>query len=92
MLAGTKTSTTRKGKRGYAVGPTITTDGKRRVAIVITAVEPKRVANLTAADAASDGSASLAAYRSALTHSYPGLTDDDIVSVVHFRLAGSTAE
>jgi hypothetical protein len=92
ILAGTKTSTTRKGIRSYPLGPTVTTDGHRRVDIEITSIEPKRVANLTAADAASDGSASIADYRKALLHSYPGLTDDDIVSVIHFRLATKKAD
>ena len=86
IRAGTKTSTTRKGIRSYPIGPAVTTDGKRHVTIEITRIDPKRVGNLTAADAASDGSDSLAAYRATLVHSYPGLTDDDIVSVVHFRV------
>ena len=88
ILAGRKTSTTRKGVRTYPLGPAVTTDGKRRVPIVITGIDAKRFDQLTAADAASDGSASLAAYRSALVHSYPGLTDADGVSVVHFRVVG----
>lgn len=86
ILAGRKTSTTRKGVRAYALGPAVTTDGHRRVNIEITRIEPKRVSNLTPADATSDGAKSLAAYRAALIHNNPGLTDDDIVSVVHFRV------
>jgi hypothetical protein len=87
IVAGRKTSTTRKGVRTYPPGSAVVSDGRRQVAVEITRIDPKRFGDLTVADAASDGWASLAEYRAALLRSYPGLTDDDRVSVVHLRLA-----
>ena len=85
VAAGTKTSTTRKGVRSYPLGPAVLESGPRRVAVVLTAIDVKRFADLTAADAASNGSATLAAYRAQLAGDYKGIADGDQVSVVHFR-------
>jgi hypothetical protein len=89
VLAGRKTSTTRKGTRTYPLGPAVLFDGTRRVAVAITAIDAKHFADLTADDAASDGLASLVDYRATLVRNYPGLADGDVVSVIHFRLVGT---
>ena len=88
VAAGRKTSTTRRGVRRYPIGPAVLVSGQRRVPIVITSIDVKRYAELSDDDATSNGSASLAEYRAALAHDYPDLSEDDRVSVVHFRRGG----
>ena len=87
VASGRKTSTTRRGRRDYPLGPAVLASGTRQLRVTITKVDVKRARDLTAADAAGNGSASLADYRAALAHDYPGLGDDDTVSVVHVAAA-----
>lgn len=69
--------------RAVTAGATIlvTVDGG-----VITQITPKRVAELTEADAVADGFRDLAELQDRLRFHYPGIKPTDDATVVHFRL------
>jgi uncharacterized protein YqfB (UPF0267 family) len=87
ILAGSKTSTTRKGIREFPGNVAIGTDGKRNVNLVILSTATKKLSELSAADAESDGSASADDLKAALQKSYPGIADDEVLTVVTFHVA-----
>ncbi|MET9837108.1 MULTISPECIES: ASCH domain-containing protein [Streptomyces] len=53
---------------------------------MITQITPKRVAELTEADAVADGFRDLAELQDRLRFHYPGIKPTDDATVVHFRL------
>ncbi len=87
IMAGTKTSTTRKGIREFPTGTTIAADADTQIHLIILSAVPKKLADLTEKDAQSDGSESVEAMKAALMRNYPGITDDDTVTVITFRVA-----
>jgi uncharacterized protein YqfB (UPF0267 family) len=90
IQAGTKTSTTRKGVRlfpGNKVTALDASDADRTLNLDIVSAIPKKLSDLTEADAKSDGSDSLDAFKTTMTKNYPGITSDDMVTVITFKLA-----
>ncbi len=85
--AGTKTSTTRKGNRLFLGGHAIASDGERTLNLDLVSVTPKKMSELTEAEAKSDGAESLDQFKTNLTTSYPAITGDDLVTVITFKVA-----
>ncbi len=87
IIAGTKTSTCRKGVREFPANVAIGTDGKRKLNLVILSATTKRFGDLSADDAQSDGSGTVGGLKQSLQTAYPGIADDDVLTVVKFKIA-----
>lgn len=87
IQAQTKTATIRKGVRPYP--STVRAVGTAGDVVMLSDVTttPKKMSELTEEDAKANGSASLEALKTQLTKDYPGITADDMVTVIAFKLA-----
>ena len=86
ILAGTQTSTTRKGIRTLPVGPASLLSGTRQIPIEITRLTRVKFSDLSDADARTGGTASLADLKDSLLKFNPDLKETDDMTVIHFRL------
>jgi hypothetical protein len=86
ILAGTQTSTTRKGIRTFPVGPANIVSGNQQIAIEITELKPEKFSELSDADARTGGFETLDALKESLKKYNPELMDSDDMTVIHFQL------
>jgi hypothetical protein len=86
ILAGTQTSTTRKGIRTFPVGPATLVSGNQQIAVEITDLKPEKFSELTEADAHTGGFETLDALKESLKKYNPELMDSDDMTVIHFQL------
>lgn len=86
VQTGRKTSTVRAGRRHFQLGEHRVVCGARSIPVTVTAVEHKRLAELSEPDARVDGFESLSELVAALRRFYPRLTSGDLVTVVHFHV------
>jgi hypothetical protein len=86
IQAGTKTVTIRKGVRTYPM--TVRAVGNPGEMVVLDSVTttPKKMIQLTETDAKANGSASLDELKAELLKDFPGISGDDMVTVVSFKL------
>jgi hypothetical protein len=88
IVGGTKTSTCRRGVREFPGNVAIATDGKRNLNLVILSAVSKTMNDLTADDAKAEGADSLDTLKTAVRKAYPGIKDDDTLTVVRFHVGG----
>jgi hypothetical protein len=86
ILAGTQTSTARKGIRTLPVGPATLLAGSRQIPVEITHLTRVKFSDLSDADARTGGMASLVDLKESLAKYNPDLKDTDDMTVIHFRL------
>src|SRR5207247_1816918 len=86
VAEGEKTSTVRRGVRRVAVGQRLTLgDGKDKATVVsIIGVKFKTIHELTKEEAQRDGFASVQAFCAALLGIYPGLGQDETLTLIEF--------
>jgi uncharacterized protein YqfB (UPF0267 family) len=86
IQAGTKTATIRKGARPLPA--TVRAVGNPGDMVMLDSVTTttKKLSELTEADAKANGSVSLDELKTELLNDYPGLTADDTVTVISFKL------
>ncbi len=90
IQAGNKTATIRKGARTFpnkvarAIGAT-----GNVVMLDIVSATPKKMSELTAADAMANGSASLDALKTELAADYKNIAGSDVVTVITFKLSNA---
>jgi hypothetical protein len=92
IMAGTKTATVRKGVRTFPAG-VIEADGAGKTSLTLQDVvtTPKKMSELTEADARANGSSSLDDLKADLAKNYPGIESDDLVTVITFHVAPGDA-
>ncbi len=86
ILAGTQTSTTRKGVRTLPVGPATLVYGTKQIPVEITHLTRVKFGDLSDADARSGGMSSADELKASLMKYNPNLLDSDDMTVIHFRL------
>jgi hypothetical protein len=86
VRAGAKRSTVRAGRRRISPGPAEIVSGNARIPIQVTDVKYKTFADLTQADALTDGFTSREELQRELLSFYPDLRDNDAISVIYFDL------
>jgi hypothetical protein len=88
ILAGTQTSTTRKGIRHYPLGPAFMQSSDQQIPVTITDVEFTKFGDLGNAQAHNDGLPSIDALKDTLMNDYPDLQDSDEMTTIYFRVTG----
>jgi ASC-1-like (ASCH) protein len=87
VKTGEKTTTVRRGHRPYSLGPAVLLARNQKIAIEILGVRHTVFEELDAEDAVADGYSSVDAFRTGIEVFYPGIRQDEEVTVVKFRLA-----
>lgn len=79
----TRRSTIRRGVRKVLPGPVLATCGTEYAVIYIEEVRFRLFKDLDSIDAAAEGYADAADLHAALANQYPGLHDQDIMTIIH---------
>jgi hypothetical protein len=87
VRSGRKTSTIRRGHRAYDYGPAMIVAQGEQIPIEIVSVRHARLKDLSEEDATADGFRTVDELRLVLDSFYPGMRDDEEVTVVRFKLA-----